>query len=192
MAVRGLARFCSPLRAVFSQARRLSTGCAATQRPSTGLALQGRQTLCSTTPGVLLSNSRWFSSPGLGNIYINKSPYFCTGSPADMAVRGLTRCARPSGSLLAGSSDAVQLAARRLSNRSVVLIPLVGDTYISKARTSVRALQLEYMAVRGISEPLIRCRIYTLSGVLLQALGHLTILCCLTSWGQRGATGELR
>ncbi|EEF9616655.1 hypothetical protein GY260_003594, partial [Salmonella enterica] len=39
-----------------------------------------------------------------------KSPYFRTNSFLNMAVRGgLTRCARPSGSLLAGSSS-VQLA----------------------------------------------------------------------------------
>ncbi|KAB2502957.1 hypothetical protein F8P18_23510, partial [Salmonella enterica] len=41
----------------------------------------------------------------------------------NMAVRGgLTRCARPSGSLLAGSSS-VQLAAPVVEPRSVVLIP---------------------------------------------------------------------
>ncbi|EBF4170408.1 hypothetical protein FH295_18380, partial [Salmonella enterica subsp. enterica serovar Albany] len=41
----------------------------------------------------------------------------------NMAVRGgLTRCARPSGSLLASSSS-VQLAAPVVEPRSVVLIP---------------------------------------------------------------------
>ncbi|EDW5467371.1 hypothetical protein QE53_001754 [Salmonella enterica subsp. enterica] len=52
-----------------------------------------------------------------------KSPYFRTSSFLNMAVRGgLTRCARPSGSLLAGSSS-VQLAAPVVEPRSVVLIP---------------------------------------------------------------------
>ncbi|EBP7270072.1 hypothetical protein ACV41_22825, partial [Salmonella enterica] len=52
-----------------------------------------------------------------------KSPYFRTNSFLNMAVRGgLTRCARPSGSLLAGSSS-VQLAAPVVEPRSVVLIP---------------------------------------------------------------------
>ncbi|EAR5678396.1 hypothetical protein DNP96_08565 [Salmonella enterica subsp. enterica serovar Panama] len=58
-----------------------------------------------------------------------------------MAVRGgLTRCARPSGSLLAGSSS-VQLAAPVVEPRSGVLIPPVGWLYVKKkARTFVRAL----------------------------------------------------
>ncbi len=103
-----------------------------------------------------------------------------------MAVRGgLTRCARPSGSLLAGSSS-VQLAAPLLSpslglapsgpeqalfkNAPGVFVsnpgrwfssPLgLGDTYKQKARTSVQALNLN-MAVRGGFEPPIRCRIHT-------------------------------
>ncbi|EDW0765697.1 TPA: hypothetical protein G9B54_001956 [Salmonella enterica] len=47
----------------------------------------------------------------------------------NMAVRGgLTRCARPSGSLLAGSSS-VQLAAPVVEPRSGVLIPPVGWLY---------------------------------------------------------------
>ncbi|EYH62462.1 putative amino-acid ABC transporter ATP-binding protein YecC, partial [Salmonella enterica subsp. enterica serovar Heidelberg str. N19992] len=42
--------------------------------------------------------------------YVKKSPYIRTSSFLNMAVRGgLTRCARPSGSLLASSSS-VQLA----------------------------------------------------------------------------------
>ncbi len=97
----------------------------------------------------------------------------------------MTRCARPSGSLLAGSSS-VQLAAPLLSpslglapsgpeqalfkNAPGVFVsnpgrwfssPLgLGDTYKQKARTSVQALNLN-MAVRGGFEPPIRCRIHT-------------------------------
>ncbi|EBT8790590.1 hypothetical protein A4W35_04680, partial [Salmonella enterica subsp. enterica serovar Braenderup] len=52
-----------------------------------------------------------------------KSPYIRTSSFLNMAVRGgLTRCARPSGSLLASSSS-VQLAVPVVEPRSVVLIP---------------------------------------------------------------------
>ncbi len=103
-----------------------------------------------------------------------KKPYIRTSSFLNMAVRGgLTRCARPSGSLLAGSSS-VQLAAPLLSpflglapsgpeqalfkNAPGVFVsnpgrvfssPLgLGDTYKQKARTSVQALNLN-MAVRG-------------------------------------------
>ncbi|EAY6027859.1 hypothetical protein APZ59_19870, partial [Salmonella enterica subsp. enterica serovar Newport] len=55
--------------------------------------------------------------------YVKKSPYIRTSSFLNMAVRGgLTRCARPSGSLLASSSS-VQLAAPVVEPRSVVLIP---------------------------------------------------------------------
>ncbi|EAA7552687.1 hypothetical protein BZG91_08160 [Salmonella enterica] len=49
-----------------------------------------------------------------------------------MAVRGgLTRCARPAGRLLAGSSS-VQLATPVVEPRSGVLIPPVGWLYVKK------------------------------------------------------------
>ncbi|ECF1965438.1 hypothetical protein E1333_14725, partial [Salmonella enterica subsp. enterica serovar Give] len=61
-----------------------------------------------------------------------KNPYIRTSSFLNMAVRGgLTRCARPSGSLLAGSSS-VQLAAPVVEPRSGVLIPPVGWLYVKK------------------------------------------------------------
>ena len=125
---------------------------------------------------------------------------------------GLTRCARPFGAARSLCARSVQLAAPLLSpslglapsgpeqalfkNAPGVFVsnpgrvfssPLgLGDAYKQKARTSVQALNLN-MAVRGDSNPRY-VAVYTLSGVLLQPLGHLTILyCCLTAWGGNGA-----
>ncbi|EBS7184407.1 hypothetical protein CCR47_14285 [Salmonella enterica] len=62
--------------------------------------------------------------PPVGWLYVKKSPHFRTSSFFKMAVRGgLTRCARPAGRLLAGSSS-VQLATPVVEPRSGVLIPL--------------------------------------------------------------------
>ncbi len=157
--------------------------------PSLGLAPSGpEQALFKNAPGVFVSNpGRWFSSPlGLGDTYKQKARTSVQALNLNMAVRGgLTRCARPSGSLLASSSS-VQLAAPLLSpslglapsgpeqalfkNAPGVFVsnpgrwfssPLgLGDTYKQKARTSVQALNLN-MAVRGGFEPPIRCRIHT-------------------------------
>ncbi len=109
-------------------------------------------------------------------------PVCPTGCAATQPIPG----PRPFGA----RASSVQKRSRRfcVEPRSGVLIPLgLGDTYKQKARTSVQALNLN-MAVRGIRTP--DTLPYThFPGVLLQPLGHLTILyCCLTAWGQRGAT----
>ncbi len=72
------------------------------------------------------------SIPRSDGLMRKKSPYFRTSFSLKMAVRGgLTRCARPAGSLLAGSSS-VQLAAPVVEPRSGVLIPPVGWLYVKK------------------------------------------------------------
>ncbi len=113
--------------------------------PSLGLAPSGpEQALFKNAPGVFVSNpGRWFSSPlSLGDIYKQKARTSVQALNLNMAVReGLTRCARPSGSLLAGSSF-VQLAAPLLSP-SLGLAPSGPEQALFKI------------------EPPIRCRIHT-------------------------------
>ncbi len=157
--------------------------------PSLGLAPSGpEQALFKNAPGVFVSNpGRVFSSPlGLGDTYKQKARTSVQALNLNMAVRGgLTRFARPSGSLLASSSS-VQLAAPVVEPRSGVLIPPVGWLYVKKKPVLSYELFLEYGGEGGIRTP--DTLPYThFPGVLLQPLGHLTILyCCLTTWGATG------
>ncbi|TLV16645.1 hypothetical protein FE839_12525, partial [Klebsiella indica] len=80
------------------------------------------------------------SHPPLSVRYTKKSPYLRTRSSLKMAVRGgLTRCARPAGRFLAGSSS-VQLATPVVDPRSGLLIPPGVCDIQKRARTCVRAL----------------------------------------------------
>ncbi len=146
-----------------------------------------------------------------GGLTRKKSPYFRTSSFLNMAVRGgLTRFARPAGSPLTAfavcptgcaatqpipgprpfgaRASSVQKRSRRfcVEPRSGVLIPPVGWLYVKKKPVLSYELFLEYGGEGGIRTP--DTLPYThFPGVLLQPLGHLTILyCCLTAWGATG------
>ena len=122
--------------------------------------------------------------------YMRKqSPHFHASSSLNMAVRGgLTRCARPAGSLFATRSGC-PTGYRPLSNpQSRVLIPPFRENINEKSPYFRTSSHLKYGGEGGIRT--LDTLPYThFPGVLLQPLGHLTILfCCLSSRGQRGAT----
>ena len=115
-----------------------------------------------------------------------KSPYLRTSSLLNMAVRGgLTRVARPVGSLFAALSVCPTGCA---SCRTPVGAshPPGRAQHAKKKPVLTYELSLEYGGEGGIRTP--DTLPYThFPGVLLQPLGHLTILyCCLTSWGATG------
>ncbi len=126
MAVRGIDSLCSPLRgSPFAVRPVCPTGCASCRTPVGG------------------SHPPWF-----GDTYKQKARTSVQALNLNMAVRGIDSLRSPFGQSLASSSS-VQLAAPVVEPRSVVLIPLGLGIHISKARTSVQALNLN-MAVRGI------------------------------------------
>ena len=115
-----------------------------------------------------------------------KSPYLRTSSSLNMAVRrGLTRFARPAGSLFAALSVCPTGCA---SSRTPVRAshPRQAMQYAKKKPVLAYELFLKYGGEAGIRTP--DTLPYThFPGVLLQPLGHLTILyCCLTAWGATG------
>ena len=107
-----------------------------------------------------------------------KSPYLRTSSFSNMAVRGgLTRFARPSGSLFAALSVCPTGCA---SCRTPVGAshPPTGVQHAKKKPVLAYELFLEYGGEGGIRTP--DTLPYThFPGVLLQPLGHLTILLSL-------------
>ncbi len=125
--------------------------------------------------------------PGACNMR-KKSPYLRTSSFLNMAVRGgLTRFARPAGSPLTVFAVCPTGCARcRPPGRGFSSPQRV--QYAKKKPVLAYELFLKYGGEGGIRTP--DTLPYThFPGVLLQPLGHLTILyCCLTAWGQRGAT----
>ena len=126
--------------------------------------------------------------PPCGALHTKKSPHVNANSSKDGGEGGLTRCARPPGSPFAGSRS-VQLAAPVVEPRSGVLIPPWQDAiYKERACMLMQALSLKDGGEGGIRTP--DTLPYThFPGVLLQPLGHLTILYCQpTLAGQRGAT----
>ncbi len=134
-----------------------------------------------------LSNpGRGFSFPPKAYNMRKKSPHFHASSSSNMAVRGgLTRCARPAGSLFATLSVCPTGCA---SCRTPV-----GGSHSPQRRTTCEKkpvfsceLFYKYGGEGGIRTP--DTLPYThFPGVLLQPLGHLTILfCCLTAWGATG------
>ncbi len=183
--------------------------------PSLGLAPSGpEQALFKNAPGVFVPNpGRWFSSPlGLGDTYKQKARTSVQALNLNMAVRGgLTRFARPSGqpvrcapglsnwlrrysahpwaSPLRGQSKLCSKTLPAFLCRTPVggsHPPLVWGIHISKKPVLSYELFLKYGGEGGIRTP--DTLPYThFPGVLLQPLGHLTILyCCLTTWGATG------
>ena len=141
--------------------------------------------------------------------HAKKSPYLRTSSFSNMAVRGgLTRFARPSGSLFAAlsvcpsgcaatraipgprpygaSACAVQNCSRQfcVEPRSGLLIPPQACNMRKKKPVLAYELFLEYGGEGGIRTP--DTLPYThFPGVLLQPLGHLTKLSFLSCWNGR-------
>ncbi len=134
-----------------------------------------------------LSNpGRGFSSPPVENIK-EKSPYFRTGSHLEYGGEGGIDSLRSPlrGSPLAGSRS-VQLALPVVEPRSGVLIPPGGCHMRKKKPVLAYELFLKYGGEGGIRTP--DTLPYThFPGVLLQPLGHLTILSCCSPWVGNGA-----
>ena len=167
MAVReGLTRCARPAGSLFAARSGCPTGCRQLSNPQSRVLI-----------------------PPAGVLHAKKSPHFHASSSLNMAVReGLTRCARPSGSLFAALSGC-PTGCRPLSNpQSRVLIPPAGVLHAKKKPAFSCELFFKYGGEGGIRT--LDTLPYThFPGVLLQPLGHLTILfCCLSSRGQRGAT----
>ena len=105
------------------------------------------------------------SAPPSGNIrvtvqYAKKSPYFCTSSFSNMAVRGgLTRFARPTGSPL--TAFAVCPTGCASCRTPVGNSHPPGVCNMRKKSPYFRTSSFSKMAVRGGFEPPIRCRIHT-------------------------------
>ncbi len=134
-----------------------------------------------------LSNpGRGFSSPPAENIK-EKSPYLRTGSHLEYGGEGGIDSLRSPlrGSPLAGSRS-VQLALPVVEPRSGVLIPPGGCHMRKKKPVLAYELFLKYGGEGGIRTP--DTLPYThFPGVLLQPLGHLTILSCCSPWVGNGA-----
>ena len=133
-----------------------------------------------------LSNpGRGFSSPPAENIK-EKSPYLRTGSHLEYGGEGGIDSLRSPlrGSPLAGSRS-VQLALPVVEPRSGVLIP-PAENIKEKSPYLRTGSHLEYGGEGGIRTP--DTLPYThFPGVLLQPLGHLTILSCCSPWVGNGA-----
>ncbi len=134
-----------------------------------------------------LSNpGRGFSSPPAENIK-EKSLYLRTGSHLEYGGEGGIDSLRSPlrGSPLAGSRS-VQLALPVVEPRSGVLIPPGGCHMRKKKPVLAYELFLKYGGEGGIRTP--DTLPYThFPGVLLQPLGHLTILSCCSPWVGNGA-----
>ncbi len=114
-----------------------------------------------------------------------KSPHFHASSSSNMAVReGLTRCARPSGSPLT-AFVVCPTGCRPLSNpQSRVLITPAGVLHAKKKPAFSCELFFKYGGEGGIRT--LDTLPYThFPGVLLQPLGHLTILLSRCCWDGR-------
>ena len=137
------------------------------------MAVRGGLTRCARPPGRFLAGSSSVqlagascrtpvgaSHPPGGVQQAKKSPYLRTSSSSNMAVRGgLTRCARPPGRFLAGSSS-VQLAGASCRTPVGASHP-PGGVQQAKKSPYLRTSSSSNMAVRGGFEPPIRCRIHT-------------------------------
>ena len=122
---------------------------------------------------------RGFSSPVCNTR--KKSPYFRTSSSLNMAVRGLTRFARPAGSPLTAFT-VCPTGCRQLSNPGRGFSSPVCAIY--EKSPYFRTSSSLNMAVRGFEPRYVA--VYTLSScVLLQPLGHLTKLSFLSCWNGR-------
>ncbi len=166
MAVRGgLTRCARPSGSPFAARPVCPTGCASCRTPVGG----------SHPPLV------W------GDTYKQKARTSVQALNLNMAVRGgLTRCARPSGSPFAVRPVCPTGCASCRTPVGGSHPPLVWGIHISKKPVLSYELFLKYGGEGGIRTP--DTLPYThFPGVLLQPLGHLTILyCCLTTWGATG------
>ena len=118
--------------------------------------------------GVLIPNGE----------YKRKSPYFRTSSHLEYGGEGIDSLRSP----LQPAAFAVCPTGCASCRTVGVLIPCT-ENIKKRARTFVRAL-ISNMAVRGFEPRYVA--VYTLSGVLLQPLGHLTILSCCSPWVGNG------
>ena len=139
MAVRGgLTRFARPAGSLFAALSVCPTGCRQLSNPGRG-----------------------FSSPRRHAICEKKSPHFHASSSSNMAVRGgLTRFARPAGSLFAALS-VCPTGCRQLSNPGRGFSSPRRHAICEKKSPHFHASSSSNMAVRGGFEPPIRCRIHT-------------------------------
>ncbi len=141
--------------------------------------------VCPTGCARCRTLSRGFSSLPQACYMRKKSPHFHASSSLNMAVReGLTRCARPAGSLFAARSGC-PTGCRPLSNpQSRVLIPPFRENINEKSPYFRTSSHLKYGGEGGIRT--LDTLPYThFPGVLLQPLGHLTILLSRCCWDGR-------
>ena len=131
--------------------------------PGRGFSSPRRRATCEKKP--VLAYELFLEYGGEGGIDSLRSPF------------GLARSLR---------SQSVQLAAPVVDPRSGPLHPPAGVQHAKKKPVLTYELFLEYGGEGGIRTP--DTLPYThFPGVLLQPLGHLTILyCCLTAWGATG------
>ncbi len=120
---------------------------------------------------------------------MQKSPYFRTGSHLKYGGEGgIDSLRSPCGQPVRCAHSLSNWLSPVVEPRSEVLIPPSTENIKEKSPYFRTDSHLKYGGEGGIRTP--DTLPYThFPGVLLQPLGHLTILfCCLTAWGQRGAT----
>ena len=159
----------------------LSTGiCCGEERPARSAIPDARRTAPAVEPrsGILIP-------PQACNMQ-KKSPHFHASSSLNMAVRGgLTRFARPAGSLFATLS-VCPAGCRQLSNPGRGFSSPRRRATCKKKPAFSCELFFKYGGEGGIRTP--DTLPYThFPGVLLQPLGHLTILFCCSPWVGNGA-----
>ncbi len=140
---------------------------------------------CPTGCASCRTLSRGFSSLPQACYMRKKSPHFHASSSLNMAVReGLTRCARPAGSPLTAFM-VCPTGCRPLSNPlSRGLIPPFRENINEKSPYFRTSSHLKYGGEGGIRT--LDTLPYThFPGVLLQPLGHLTILLSRCCWDGR-------
>ena len=159
----------------------LSTGiCCGEERPARSAIPETRRTAPAVAPrsGILIP-------PQACNMQ-KKSPHFHASSSLNMAVRGgLTRFARPAGSLFATLS-VCPTGCRQLSTPGRGFSSHLVVQHAKKKPAFSCELFFKYGGEGGIRTP--DTLPYThFPGVLLQPLGHLTILFCCSPWVGNGA-----
>ncbi len=116
-----------------------------------------------------------------------KSPHFHASSSLNMAVRGgIDSLRSPCGQTVRCALSLSNWLSPVVEPRSGVLFPPFSENIKEKSPYFRTSFHLEYGGEGGIRTP--DTLPYThFPGVLLQPLGHLTILfCCLTAWGATG------
>ncbi len=116
-----------------------------------------------------------------------KSPHFHASSSLNMAVRGgIDSLRSPCGQTVRCALSLSNWLSPVVEPRSGVLFPPFSENIKEKSPYFRTSFHLEYGGEGGIRTH--DTLPYThFPGVLLQPLGHLTILfCCLTAWGATG------